>query len=179
MDPLKIFLIILVIAGIVVLVELALTLRKARDVVGEVGRSANEAIEQVQPIINKVDGMVDDLQPAVKQVQPLVEKAGTAVDVATVDLASLNDILSDVSDVTNTASNVSSAVNRVADNAATGVAGVFQKISGKGKAPQAIEGAQPADVQELDEAKKEEPAPKQAKGYVTYGEVEPSQKDAE
>ena len=93
MDVLHVVLVVLVAVAIWAVVELALTIRRARSSVEEVARSANEAIAQVQPIISKADGMVDDLEPAVKQVQPLIERANTAVDVATVDLASLNDIL--------------------------------------------------------------------------------------
>lgn len=181
MDPLQIFLIILVIAGIFALVELGLLFKKSRTVVEEVSKNANDTIEQMQPIIQKVDGMVDDLQPAVKQVQPLLDKAGTAVDVATVDMASLNDILSDVSTMTNTASNVTTTVSKVADNTANSVVGVISKISGRGKgAPQQkLEGETSPAPAEVPAPQKEEPANTANQGYVTYDENNSDEKSAE
>lgn len=131
MDVLHIALIVLVAVGIWAVVELALTIRKARSSVEQITRTANETIEQAQPIIAKADGMVDELQPAVKGVQPLIDKAGTAVDVATVDLATLSDILNDVSDVSGAASNVTNTVSRVADSAVNGVVDAVGKLSGR------------------------------------------------
>ena len=140
MDVLRIALIVLAIAAIWALIELALTVHKARRSVKELAEeitsvtaSANDTIRQLQPTLVKVDEMVDDLGPAVAQLTPLVEKATTAVDVVTVDLASVNDILVDVSSVTDTASNVTSTVSKAANSAGSGVAGVVGKFTGGGK----------------------------------------------
>lgn len=187
MSPLTIVLIVLVIAAIWAVVELALTIRKARDSVDEITRNANQAIEQVQPIISKVDGMVDDLQPAIKDVQPIMDKAQTAVDVATVDLARVNDILEDVSNVSNTASNVTTTVNKVADSAANGVAGVIGRLTGKGKAKPQPKLEEQHDRRldgEWEEAPKaggaeDEPSEAGATGYVTYGSSDEDASSAE
>ncbi|MGN0286718.1 MAG: DUF948 domain-containing protein [Atopobiaceae bacterium] len=191
MDVLHIALIILVAVGIWAVCELALTIRKTRDSVEQVTRSANEAIEQVQPIIAKADGMVDELQPSVKNIQPLLDKAGTAVDVATVDLATLNDILTDVSDVSGAASNVTNTVSRVADSAANGVAQAVGKLTGrpvhpkqqltessqasgqhdadqKADAPEAAHMAHEADTTQADDD-----------SYVTYGSANSDVVDGE
>lgn len=140
MDVLHIVLIVLVVAGIWAVVELALTIRKTRasvedltQQVSEISTTANQTIEQVQPIITRVDSMVADLEPSVEQVQPMLDKITTAVDVATVDLASVNDILVDVSSVTDTATNVTSTVSKAANSAVSGVAGVVGKFTAGGK----------------------------------------------
>lgn len=168
--PLDILLVVLVCAAVWAVVELALTIRKARSAVDDITRSANETIEQVQPIINKIDGAVDDLQPAIKEVAPLVEKAQSAVDVATVDLARVNDVLSDVSEVSGTAANVTTAVNRVADSATAGVSNVIGRLTGKGKhqAPKAhLADTSTAPAEHAVAAPEEEPAGEG--GYVVYG----------
>lgn len=82
MDPLHIALLVLIVAAVWAVVELALTIKKARTSIDEVTRSANDTIEQLQPIISKADGMVDDLQPSMKKVTPLLESA-TALTTAT------------------------------------------------------------------------------------------------
>lgn len=66
LDPLQIVLVILVLAAVWAVVELALTLRHACASVDEVTRTANETIEQAQPVIAKLDGVMDDLQPAIR-----------------------------------------------------------------------------------------------------------------
>lgn len=128
---------ILIVVAAVAMFELYRLLRKARETVDDLGKqtiemvnSANDTIDQLQPVIAKADGMVEDLQPAIKQVGPLLEKTNTAIDVATVDLASVNDILVDVTSVTDTASNVTSTVSKAANSAVSGVAGVVGKFTG-------------------------------------------------
>lgn len=132
LDPLQLVLVILVLAAVWAVVELALTLRHARASVDEVTQTANETIEQAQPIIAKLDGVMDDLQPAIKQVDPLVERVGDAVDSANESLGKVNGILGDVSSVSSTAADVTDMVNGVATSAAAGVTNVINRISGKG-----------------------------------------------
>ena len=62
MEPLKIMLIVLAAAGVWAVVELALTLRKARTTLDEVSHSATEAIDQATPIIAKLDETSDEAQ---------------------------------------------------------------------------------------------------------------------
>lgn len=201
MNVLRIILEVLIAVTIWAVVELALTIRKARSSVddiskqvGDIAESANATIEQVQPMLTKVDGMIDDLDPAIKQVPPLIEKANTAIDVVTVDLASVNDILVDVSEVTDTASNVTSTVSKAANSAVSGVAGVVGKFTsgGKGKerrrkltqkssagkeAPKQEQDAAPVEAPAADDAKAAE-GPK-AHSYFTYGSKGQSNEDAE
>ena len=168
-SPLDIALVVLVAVAIWAVVELALTIRKARASVDEVTTSANETIAQVQPIIAKVDGMVDDLDPAMKQVNPLLVKAEATIDGATQSLDSLNNILGDVSTVTGTASAVTDTVSKGVAGAAGAVAGAVSKLVGKGDVPQArLEDAAGKENAE------ESPAPAQqhATAYVTYAPVE-------
>ncbi|OFK24836.1 hypothetical protein HMPREF2826_06360 [Olsenella sp. HMSC062G07] len=167
MDLLQLGLIVLVVAGIWALVELALTIRKARGTVEVLGRSANDTIEQVQPVIAKLDGTMDDLQPAIKQVDPLVEKIGVAVVEATQSVGKVNVILDDVSHVSGTAADVTGVVNQVANNAASSVNGVINRITGKapadaGRIAGGTDGADAAPAADF-----EAPSRRQA-GYITY-----------
>lgn len=130
MDPLQIVLIVLGVVGIWAVVELALTLRKTRNVVEEVSHSTQETIDQLQPIIAKADGMVDDLQPSMKRVDPLLQKALTSVDLLNTNLTDLDRILGDVSQVSSAASNVSNAAGSLVDHAASAAGGLVNKIAG-------------------------------------------------
>ena len=106
MEPMTIALIVLVIAGIWAVVELALTIRQARKSVSELADSVNDTIGEVRPAIAKLDGAIDELQPAVKQIEPILEKASTTVDLINVDLVRVEGILSDVNTVTGTGARV-------------------------------------------------------------------------
>lgn len=177
---------VLAVFAVWVMYELARTIRKARNTVVDLGREANElvnsankAMEDIQPIIKKVDGMVTDLEPAVSEVQPLVEKTSAAIDVATVDLATVNDILLDVSSVTDTASNVTNTVSKAANSAVSGVAGVVGKFTTgkKTRSHRLGEGSEPEPEIGFDALESEEAAgsaneleekPAQS-NYVTYG----------
>lgn len=169
MDLLVILRVILLAAAIWAVAELALTIRKARGSVDELTRSANDAIGQVQPIIDKVDGAVDDLQPALKQVDPLMEKATTAVDQANESLARVNGILGDVSTVSGTAAAATDAVSKVATGAGSAVTGLVDKIAGKPKAePKHLAGKEPGA---LEGAAQDADEPAGTSGYVTYGDA--------
>ncbi|MEE1044684.1 MAG: DUF948 domain-containing protein [Olegusella sp.] len=172
MDPLHIALLVLIVAAVWAVVELALTIKKARTSIDEVTRSANDTIEQLQPIISKADGMVDDLQPSMKKVTPLLESAIKTVDTATVSLDKVNDILGDVSDVSGAASAATSVASGVVDSAANAAVGLVSKITGKPAAPHAeIGGADRAKLTDGEQEPAPEPAPVPgASGYVTYGE---------
>lgn len=169
LTPLGILILVLVAAAIWAVVELAFTLRKARSSVEEVTRSANETIEQVQPIISKLDGVMDELQPALKQADPIAAKLDVAVTQANVSLERVNGILGDVSTVSGTAVGVTDAVTKVANNAANSVNGIVSRLAHvpgeRGSAKLA-----PADDASLADGPTATPhRAKEPTGYVTYG----------
>jgi ABC-type transporter Mla subunit MlaD len=164
LGPLDIALIVLVIAGVWAVVEIALTLRKTRKAVDDLSKQATEAMDNLQPSITKLDGVMDELGPASKELEPLLKKAQTTIDAASLDLMQVDEILTDVSTVTGTGANVADAVSNVAGHVATAANGVVSKLSGQEPKQQAkLEGAKepvdeslPASQVEGDE------------GYFTY-----------
>ena len=179
MEPLTIVLIVLGIAAIWAVAELALTLRKARTTLDEVSHSATEAIDQTTPVISKLDGVVDELQPALREVTPLVEKVSVVMDEATISLDNVNGILSDVGSATHGVAGVGESATRIVNTATSAAVGVVSKVAsfggitipegqqliGKGDPqPEAAQVAAPAP------AVQEEP-PAHKGGYVTYAPV--------
>ena len=129
MSPMEIAGIVLIVAGIWAAIELALTLRSSRKSLAELTHTVTDTVAEVKPVVQKLDGVVDELQQSSKQLEPLLEKTSVAVDAVTVDLIRVDDILSDVSTVTSTGANLSSAVSKVTASAADGVAGIVGKIT--------------------------------------------------
>lgn len=159
MEPMTIALIVLVVAAVWAVVELALTLRRTRKDVGELAESVNDAIGELRPAISKLDAAADELVPASKRIEPILEKAATSVDLVNVDLVRIESILSDVGTVTDTGARASDAVTGAVDAVASGVAGVVGKVTGKGagKASSRLSGAKAAEAATLE-------APKEASG---------------
>lgn len=120
MEPIQIVLIVLAAAGVWAVIELALTIRRARVTVDSLDKTmveVNEAIGEARPVIAKLDGVIDDLQPALAQVEPLLKQGGIAVEALSADLIEINGVLRDVSQVTGTVSTASDAVSGIADAA--------------------------------------------------------------
>ena len=161
--PLNILLLGLIVAAIWAVVELALTIRKARTTLGEVAQSANDTIGQVQPIIGKVDGAMDELQPSLKEVQPLLERVGTTLDSANASLGHVNGILGDVSHVSDGVASVTGTVKNVAGTAVTGVATVVNKIAGRSNPEPA-----PAQLSAAEQFGLDQDAAPADSGYVSY-----------
>ena len=162
MDFLQIVLIVLACVGVWAVVELALVIRKANKVIGELSVSLNDTIDQCQPIITKVDVMMDDLDPGIKQVPELIDNANTTLVLA-------NNILGDVSGATGAVSNVaggmSNAVSSAANTAVSSVTNAVGRITGKRK------GKKKADAQ-LKAAEEEKPAEKAPEAPAAEAPVE-------
>lgn len=171
----QIALVVLVVAGVWAVVEIALTMRTARREVEQITTSAREVVEQAQPVVAKLDGIMDELEPAVKRVTPLLEKTEVAVGEATGSLDRLNAILDDVSSVSGAASSVTGAVKGVAESAAAGVAGVVSRLKGgpQGEAPR-LDGKGPEKGAEAERPMREE-RPQEKVRYVDYAEVAASE----
>ena len=175
MDYMQIALLVLAIAGVWAVIELALTIRKARKVVDELSITANETVGQVQPIIGKVDGIMDELDPTIKQVPELLGKVGGTLD-------GVNSILGDVSGATGAVSNVTTGAARAATGAVNTVTSAVGRLTGKrrkGKKSAADAQLKAAPVEEKPAAA-EKPAAEdkpaaEGKDYVVYTEDKPAE----
>ena len=136
MSPIQIALLLLAVAGVWAVIELALTLRKTRTVVDSLDKTVsdlNNTIAEAQPVVAKLDGAFDELTPALAQVEPLLKSSKTAVDALTTNLVEVEAVVRDISEVTGSMAEASNAVSSVTDSAA----GAVQKLFNKVKAPAA------------------------------------------
>jgi uncharacterized protein YoxC len=183
MDPLHVVLIVLVIVAIWAVAELALVFRKTRTSLDELTHSVNETIEQVQPLLTKADGLLDDIQPAVKGVDPIVEQTSTSVGLLNQSLGKIDVILGDVSDVTGAASAATSAAGNVVDSATNAAADFVSKLTGKKAGRASIENTETTARLEGEAAADEDASVATtsraaARGYVTY-DVAPQPQDSD
>lgn len=182
MDPLHILLVLLVIAGIWAVIELALTIRRARTTVDSLDKTmgeVNDMLAETRPVVAKLDGAIDELQPALTQVEPLLKSANVAVDALTSNLIEVEAVVRDVSAVTGAAANAGNAVSGVADSASEAVQKLLGKFKPGSPDPERAlnEGADSSREAVLtsapEDAPAEAPAPAPAPRYYTY-DSEPS-----
>lgn len=137
MDPIQIVLIVLVLAGVWALVELALVLRRTRTTVDSLTKTVDQlsdTVNEARPVVAKLDGAIDELQPALAHVDPIMKQLSASSEALSADLLEVNGILRDISQVTGNVSDVSGAVSSITDTATEKV----QKLLGKRpKAPAA------------------------------------------
>ena len=180
MDPLHILLVLLVIAGIWAVIELALTIRRARTTVDSLDKTmgeVNDMLAETRPGVAKLDGAIDELQPALTQVEPLLKSANVAVDALTSNLIEVEAVVRDVSAVTGAAANAGNAVSGVADSASEAVQKLLGKFKPGSPDPERAlnEGADSSREAVLTSAPEDAPAeaPAPAPRYYTY-DSEPS-----
>lgn len=186
MDFLTIILIVLVCVAIWAVAEMAMMIRKARASIDEITHSATEAIDQATPVITKLDGVVDDLQPALREVTPLVVKASDAMDEANVSLERLNGILGDVGSATRGVAGVGESASRIVNTATSAAVGVVSKVASFGgiSIPEGRELIEKGSSKKADEtanlkAASSEPAAEQPERKTTYVSYAPVTSDSE
>lgn len=175
MDSLHILLVLLVIAGIWAVIELALTIRRARTTVDSLDKTmgeVNDMLAETRPVVAKLDGAIDELQPALTQVEPLLKSANVAVDALTSNLIEVEAVVRDVSAVTGAAANAGNAVSGVADSASEAVQKLLGKFKPGSPDPERAlnEGADSSREAVLTSAPEDAPAeaPAPAPRYYTY-----------
>lgn len=105
-------------------VELAITLIKVR-------KKAIKTIDDLQPTLENVQTMVTDLQPTIKKVDPLMERVTLTVDSVNLEILRVDEILEDVSQITNTVTNTMDTVNTVTSAPMDMVTSVTKKVREK------------------------------------------------
>lgn len=90
------------------IVELVLTIRRARAVVSDVHK-------KLDPTLDHVEKITASLEPVAAKLDPLVERASLTVDAANLEIMRLDQILEDVNEITDTISSAANAVDTAAN----------------------------------------------------------------
>lgn len=107
--------IVLIVAGIValaaliwLLVELVMTVRKARDTVDAVQK-------QLEPTLANVEELTEGCKPIISKVDPLMDRATLTIDAVNLEIMRVDKILEDAGDITSKATSAVNAVDAVAN----------------------------------------------------------------
>ena len=100
-----------VLAGIALvwfILELVVTVRRAR-------KAVNELQQQIEPTLSNLEEVTCAMKPIVAKVDPLVERVSLTVDAANLEIMRLDQILENVTDITENASGITSSLSSAVD----------------------------------------------------------------
>lgn len=86
--------------------------------------------KQVTPMLDDAKDMTESLKPAAAQVDPLMERLNLTMDAANLELMRVDEILEDVSVITDKLAGTTSTVNDIANVPLSAVNGVTGKVRG-------------------------------------------------
>jgi uncharacterized protein YoxC len=105
-------------------IELVVTLRRTRAQVGQ-------TLDTLNPTLENVKQLTDELKPVVQNVDPLVQRVTLTVDAANLEIMRLDEILEDVSQITDAAQKATAAVEGITSAPMDVVTGVTKKVRAK------------------------------------------------
>lgn len=105
------------VALIVFLVELIKTLR-----------AAQKTINDVEPTLKNVETITTEIQPTLAKIDPLMDRVQLTVDSLNLEMMRVDQILEDVSEITDTASSATAAVDNITNAPLKAVSNVASKV---------------------------------------------------
>ena len=94
-------------------------------------KRANSMIDkQVTPMLDDAKAMTESLKPAIDQVDPLMERINLTMDAANLEIMRVDEIMQDVSTITNQLASTSTTVNEITNVPLNAVNGVASKVRG-------------------------------------------------
>lgn len=115
-------LVVLGVAAIWLVVEIALMVRKSR-------KTVEELKQQLEPSIASVNAMADSLEPAVAKIDPLMDRVTLTMDAANLEIMRIDTILEDVGEMTGTLTGTVETIDELAAAPANLVENVSTKVS--------------------------------------------------
>lgn len=117
------------------IVELALTMRRARKTVVEVQKQVEPVIANVErittelePAVQNVKAITAQLEPSIAKVDPLLDRVTLTVDAANLEIMRVDQILEDVTQVTGSITNTLDTVDAVTNAPLELVSSVTDKV---------------------------------------------------
>lgn len=129
-------------------IEIIVTVRRARKDVADIKR-------QVEPTLQHVQGITEALEPVTKKIDPLVDRVSLTVDAANLEIMRLDQILEDVGEVTDSVSSTVSTVDAITSAPMDLVNNVTSRVRGAFRARGASEESVALGDQKAEEMRKE------------------------
>ena len=118
---------VLYLAGAIALLALAVVLVY---VVLLLKRTNSMIDKQVTPMLDDAKAMTESLKPAIEQIDPLMERINLTMDAANLEIMRVDEIMQDVSVITDQLASTSTTVNEITNVPLNAVNGVASKVRG-------------------------------------------------
>lgn len=127
-------------------VEIVITMHQVRKNFTRITNSTCETLDQVQPVVQKIDASLDDLAPSIARMDALTQKTERTLDALNEELEVAHVILDNASEISKKTIGVSNALTQAAESTISGITGCassFAKnfIKGYKSARKSVEGA--------------------------------------
>lgn len=109
---------VLILILVYAVIELIRTLRWIRYTAEDLQptiKQATEVLEALEPTVKKANDILEALGPSIQRVDPLIERISLTVDAVNLEIMRADQILANLTDVTDVASNAAKKVNTIAD----------------------------------------------------------------
>ncbi|MCL2136967.1 MAG: DUF948 domain-containing protein [Coriobacteriia bacterium] len=109
---------VLIVVVIYAVIELIRTLRWVRYTAEDLQPSikqATEVLEALEPTVKKANEILESLEPSMQRVDPLLERISLTVDAVNLEIMRADQILANLTDVTDVASSAAKKVNVITD----------------------------------------------------------------
>ena len=168
-------LIVVLIIFIIALVALVARLMKTLQITNDTLSSMKE---QLDPTMENVKTITTDIQPTIRKIEPIVDRVQLTLDSVNLEMMRVDEILADVTKITDSAASATNAVETVTSAPVKAVSGVATKVRERfGSKNASEESAQLTDQREavakaLEEYKAAEEAEEKSAEKANYVEVE-------
>ncbi|MDR2956719.1 MAG: DUF948 domain-containing protein, partial [Coriobacteriales bacterium] len=78
-------------------------------------KQATDVLEALEPAVKNANELLESLEPAMKRVDPLMERISLTIDAVNLEIMRADQILANLTDVTDVASNAAKKVSTIAD----------------------------------------------------------------
>ncbi len=108
--------------------------------------------KKVEPLLDDVKDMTESLKPAVAQIDPLMERVNLTMDAANLEIMRVDEILADVTVITDKLAETTTAVNDIANAPLTAMSNVTTHLRGRFAKTTSATSAELAAKKEADDA---------------------------
>ena len=94
-------------------------------------KSAQTLMTKLEPTLDNVETMTTDIQPAINKIEPMMDRVQLTIDSVNLEMMRVDEILEDITQITDSASNATAAVDTIASAPVKAVSNVTTRVRAK------------------------------------------------
>ena len=110
-------------------IEIVITMHNVRKNLSRITTTTCDTLDQVQPVVQKIDATLDDLAPSIARMDVLTQKSERTLDAINEELEVAHVILDNASEISKKTVGVSNALTSVAESTISGITGCASSVA--------------------------------------------------